>query len=235
MIRFLAPALVVTLSFGAFAKTKRADGPDPCKSLTPAHVKAVFKQQAKGKRGQFAKNVCTYSWDVADKAAAEAAQQKAMQAYIMESMKARQEGRPQPPMPAIRTSNEVSVTYPRNTFKTKAQAEAAFMRNVQSLKEGITASVSDKTVKKAIDKNLKGNKAASDLTKKQVKKKKYTATFKMELKEVDGVGMKAAWASKQKQLGFVHNKQIWWLNVNVSKDDAENKAKAIELAKVMTK
>ena len=128
---------------------------------------------------------------------------KAMQDYMM----AKVTGEKDPgPMPLPHLDHVVRLTFAGKTFKDAAAAQAAFGGMLISLKEGITAEAE-----------------VGGTTQKH--------TFRVDYDhEVEGVGERAAWAPKLKQLSFVSGRKIVHLTVDLG-DPVENERLAIAVAK----
>ena len=111
-------------------------------------------------------------------------------------------------LPIPHLEHEVRLTFAGKSFKDAAAAQAGYDALMVTLKEGVTAEAEY-----------------------QGTKKKHT--FKVQYDhEVAGVGEKAAWAPKLKQLTFVSGRHIMHLNVDLG-DPAENERMAVELAQAV--
>ena len=93
------------------------------------------------------------------------------------------------PMPSFRTTNEVSLTIYSPTFDSKAAALAGFDSAMKRLSDGVTASAGD-----------------------------VEFTYQAEVEPVSGVGDKAMWVAKMRQLSFVTGNRLLHLSVNTGDD-----------------
>lgn len=103
-------------------------------------------------------------------------------------------------MPSFRTSNEVSLTLYEPQFDSPQEAVASFDLAMKRLSEGMTASHQD-----------------------------IEMTFQADVTPVEGVGSKAMWAPKLRQLSVVDRNRIFHVGVNTGAELNEEleKAKAI--------
>lgn len=93
------------------------------------------------------------------------------------------------PMPSFRTTDEVSLTIYSPAFDSKAQALAGFDSAMKRLSEGVTAGSGD-----------------------------VEFTYQADVEPVSGVGDKAMWVPKMRQLSFVSGNQLLHLTVNTGND-----------------
>ena len=105
------------------------------------------------------------------------------------------------PMPSFRTTDEVSLTIYSPAFDSKAQALAGFESAMKRLSDGVTASAGD------VD-----------------------FTYQADVEPVSGVGDKAMWVPKMRQLSFVSGNRLLHLTVNTGQDLSEELATARGLA-----
>ncbi len=180
---------------------------DACTVLTADLVQSLFDigdAELAFKPGSSKANPsCVASWPVPNAEEVKAESAKAMQDYMMAKVAGEKDVGP---MPLPHLENEVRLTFAGRSFKDAAAAQAAFDGLLISLKEGITAEA-------------------------EVDGTTHKHTFRIDYDhEVEGVGERAAWAPKLKQLSFVSGRQILHLNVDLG-DPAENERLAIEAAK----
>ncbi|KAB2965704.1 MAG: hypothetical protein F9K16_01195 [Thermoanaerobaculia bacterium] len=189
-------------------KIRQTDsGLDPCAILRTGMVAEVFGVDAAAltfTAGSSRHPLCTARWRKpdADRIEAEAPQQ--MMDYMKRRMEAQQKGQPfDEKMPSARTENEASLTINDEPLDGAADAVARLEQIVAQLGEGITTEVRGRqhTTRVVYD----------DWT--------------------DGVGDRAAWAPGLSQLSVASNGVIFHVGVSASPDAAENRAKAIELAR----
>ncbi len=105
------------------------------------------------------------------------------------------------PMPSFRTIDEVTLTVFSPAFESKAQAEAGFDSAMKRLSEGVTTSAGESEF-----------------------------TFQADVEPVSGVGDKAMWVPKMRQLSFVSGNQLLHLTINTGRDPSEELATARGLA-----
>jgi hypothetical protein len=180
---------------------------DACTVLTADLVRSIFdigEVELSFRPGSSKANPsCVASWPVPNAEEVKAESAKAMQDYMMAKVAGEKDIGP---MPLPHLEHEVRLTFAGKTFKDAAAAQAAFDGLLISLKEGITAEAE-----------------VGGTTQKH--------TFRIDYDhEVEGVGEKAAWAPKLKQLSFVSGRQILHLTVNLG-DPTENERLAIAAAK----
>ena len=104
-------------------------------------------------------------------------------------------------MPSFRTTDEVSLTLYSPTFDSRAKAVAGFDAAMKRLSDGVTSSAGD-----------------------------VEFTYQADVEPVAGVGEKAMWVPKMRQLSFVSDKQLLHLSVNTGRDINEELATARALA-----
>ena len=107
-------------------------------------------------------------------------------------------------MPSFRTTNEVSLTLYDPEFEDASSAMSSFDSAMKSLSDGITASHEDVEM-----------------------------TFQADLTPVEGVGDKAMWAAKMRQLSVVDGTRIFHVGVNTGADLEADRAKAEAVAKAV--
>jgi len=180
---------------------------DACTVLTADLVRSTFdigEAELSFRPGSSkASPSCVASWPVPNAEEVKAESAKAMQDYMMAKVAGEKD---LGPMPIPHLEHEVRLTFAGKTFKDAAAAQARYDALMVTLEEGVTAEGEYQGVKKK-------------------------HTFRVEYDhDVDGVGEKAAWAPKLKQLTFVSGRQILHLNVDLG-DPAENERLAIATAK----
>ncbi len=200
---------------GRRGKGSGYDGPNPCERLSAGVISAglgITVAAVKTQQGSFAKEVCTATWDKPNAAALQARQQQDMLRMMKERMAAQREGREIPPIKVIRTDNEVTLTYGRQVYKSKAEAGAALQSAMAVLTKGIT---------RTVDVKVGDNKRSE------------TATFQADSVPVDGLGDQAYWTQKLGQLAVLDGKGFFFLSVRLDDDDNReaDKASAIKLAR----
>jgi hypothetical protein len=96
-------------------------------------------------------------------------------------------------MPSFRTTDEVSLTLYSPTFESRSQALAGFDAAMKRLSDGVTTSAGD-----------------------------VEFTYQADVEPVSGVGDKAMWVPKMRQLSVVSGNQLLHLSVNTGRElDAE--------------
>ena len=96
-------------------------------------------------------------------------------------------------MPSFRTSDEVSLTLVQPPFESRERAMSAFERSMKALSKGMTAT-----------------------------RENVEVTFQAELTPVEGVGDKAMWAAKMRQISVVDGIRIFHVTVDTGAElDAE--------------
>ena len=183
---------------------------DPCAILTADLLRDLFDiddAELSFRPGSSKANPsCVASWPVPNAEEVKVASAEAMQDYMMAKMAGEKD---LGPMPIPHLDHEVRLTFAGKEYKDAAAAQAGYDALMVTLKEGVTAEGEYQGVKKK-------------------------HTFRVEYDhEVEGVGEKAAWAPKLKQLTFVSGRQILHLNVDLG-DPAENERFAIAIAKSMS-
>ncbi len=183
---------------------------DPCAILTADLLRGLFDigdAELSFRPGSSKANPsCVASWPVPNGEEVKVASAEAMQDYMMAKMAGEKD---LGPMPIPHLDHEVRLTFAGKEYKDAAAAQAGYDALMVTLKEGVTAEGEYQGVKKK-------------------------HTFRVEYDhEVEGVGEKAAWAPKLKQLTFVSGRQILHLNVDLG-DPAENERFAIAIAKSMS-
>jgi hypothetical protein len=145
---------------------------------------------------------CVASWPVPNAEEVKAESAKAMQDYMMAKVAGEKD---LGTMPIPHLEHEVRLTFAGKSFKDAAAAQARYDALMATLEEGVTAEA-------------------------EYQGAKQKHTFRVEYDhEVDGVGEKAAWAPKLKQLTFVSGRHIMHLNVDLG-DPAENERMAVKTA-----
>jgi len=180
---------------------------DACTVLTADLVRSTFdigEAELSFRPGSNKANPsCVASWPVPNAEEVKAESAKAMQDYMMAKVAGEKD---LGPMPLPHLEHEVRLTFAGKSFKDAAAAQARYDALMVTLEEGVTAEGEYQGVKKK-------------------------HTFRVEYDhDVDGVGEKAAWAPKLKQLTFVSGRQILHLTVSLG-DPAENERLAIATAK----
>jgi hypothetical protein len=208
---WIVPLLLVVTP--ADARRRLSDPPpiDPCSVLTQKVVDAHFPAaHATGETGRYAKNMCKYAWDKPNKAEIEKKNQARIQEVMKEKMAAMRAGKKVKAgagWTQLSTQNEVWLSVPQVEMKSKEQAKSSFESAVKVINDGITRDVKAK--------GLKGTKV----------------TFQAKTEDVAGVGDKAVWSPKLRELGVLDGDRFFWLGVKVHGDGAKDRAEAIKLAK----
>jgi hypothetical protein len=191
------------------AKKRLSDPPpvDPCTILTPDVVKTHFpKASPTGGAGKYAKNMCQYKWSKPNAAEVERRNQAKMKASMDARMAAMRAGKRYQPKPGEMApeslENEVWVSVPHFKMANDEQAARNFNDAVTRLNEGITRTVRGKTF-----------------------------TFQSKTEPVKGVGDRAEWVDKQRELGVLDGDRFFWVGVKVHGEAAKDRAEAIALAK----
>ena len=109
-------------------------------------------------------------------------------------------------MPSFRTKNEVSLTLYEPAFESADQAMQSFDSAMKRLSEGMTRTHDDVEV-----------------------------TFQADVTPVQGVGRKAMWAPKMRQLSFVTDDRIIHVTVNTGAEDEADRAKATAIAQQLVR
>jgi hypothetical protein len=109
-------------------------------------------------------------------------------------------------IPITRTTNEVTLTLNKSLFENASAAQAALDSSMKVLSEGITR-----------------------------KHNGVEVTFQADVIPVEGVGDKAAWAAKLRQLSVADGKRVFHLTVNTGGDREQELIKAKELAQDLVK
>lgn len=186
---------------------KSAD--DPCSMLTADLVRSVFdlgEAEPEFRPGMSQVHPsCVATWPVDNAEAAQAEATEVMQEYLKAKMSGKKDVGP---MPLPHLEHEVRLTIAGQTYPDPAAAQAGFEALMATLEEGVTAEA-------------------------EVEGQKQKHTFRVHYDhEVDGVGTRAAWAPKLKQLTFASGVRIYHVGVDLG-DEAPNEAKAVELAKAL--
>ncbi len=105
-------------------------------------------------------------------------------------------------MPSFRTENEVSLTLYQPEFDSPQKAVASFDTAMKRLSDGVTASHKDVEM-----------------------------TFQADVTPVDGIGRKAMWAARLRQLSVVEGNRIFHITVNTGADLNEDLEKAKSVAR----
>lgn len=179
---------------------------DPCEILNADLIGSLFDVGDAAllfRQGSNTTNPsCLATWPVDNVEEVKAEGAKAMQDYMMAKISGEKD---LGPMPIPHLDHEVRLTFAGKEFKDAAAAQAGFDGLMVTMKEGVTAEVEHQGVKQK-------------------------HTFKLGYDhEVDGVGEKAIWATKRKQLSFVTGRHIIHLNVDLD-DPAENERLAMQTA-----
>lgn len=182
-------------------------GLDPCAILRTGMVAEVFGVEPAAltfDAGSSRHPLCTARWRKPDADRIEAEAPQRMMDYMNRRMAAQSKGLPfDEKMPSARTENEASLTINDEPLDGAADAVARFEQIVGQLGAGITT---------------------------EVRGEQHTTRVEYE-DWIDGVGDRAAWAPKLSQLSVAANGVLFHVGVQASPDAAENRAKAIELAR----
>ncbi len=130
--------------------------------------------------------------------------QKEQAARMSEYMQAKMRGE-DVKMPSFQTSNEVTLTLYEPVFDDAAKARSAFDGAMKRLSEGITSSREDVEI-----------------------------TFQADLTPVEGVGEKAMWAPKLRQLSVVDGNRMYHVGVDTGSDLEAEMEKAKEIAQAVS-
>lgn len=122
------------------------------------------------------------------------------QAAMQEYMKKKMRGE-EARMPSFRTTDEVTLTLYKGAFDSEAAAQQAFDSAMAVLNQGITGGSGDVEVK-----------------------------FQADTVPVEGIGDKAMWAEKMRQLSVVSGRRIFHLSVKTTGEAADELAHARHLA-----
>lgn len=182
-------------------------GLDPCALLGSGLVAEVFGVEPAAltlRPGSTRHPLCTATWRRPDAEANQAAAAQAMMDYMKRKMAAQQKGEPfDERIPIARTDNEASLTIANESFAGAAEAVARLEETVARMEKGITV---------------------------EVRGQQHTSQVDYD-DWIPGVGDRAAWAPKLSQLSVAARGVIFHVTVQVSDDAAQNRAKAVELAR----
>jgi hypothetical protein len=184
-------------------ETSKADAPDPCELLNKAFIRAHFETG----EAEISIRPSQYSSHPLCMVNWPKPNENEIQAEFQKKMQeysmAMAKGE-KPEMPKIPRPNEVSLTIMGKRFDNKAQAESALDTGMDILHNG-----------------LKSQKEGAP------KMRTY------EIEPVEGLGDKAAWVVGMNQISVANDRRVFHLAVNVYDDPQENRAKAMELAKLL--
>lgn len=189
--------------------TATRSGLDPCEILGSGVVGELFGVPADAvsyRAGSTSHPLCTASWRKPDADAIEASSGQLMMDYMKRRMAAQSTGQPfDEKMPIARPEASVNLTIANQEYDSSAEAVAGLESIVAMMQEGRTVEVRGREV-----------------------------TTQYDYEWVDGVGDRAAWAPKLGQLSVAANGVLFHVGAEVTGDDAEDRAKALELAKALT-
>jgi len=173
--------------------------PGPCTLLDSriiADAMGLSPDQTATLSGEDSYGTCSYAWPKPDQDAIDAENAKRMKTYMTAVQEARKNGEDPPKMNMIATDYTISFNY--REFDDAARAERALGALKNMMKEGVTAE--------------------HDGVK---------ATFRIDYdQEVTGVGEAGMWSSSHNQLAVQHDRLLMYVTLDISTEDAENRAVA---------